>query len=85
MNTTYLSAVTYVMNLVHFSRPELVNLDVRMRKILKKMNWMDEKSTEERLYMTIANGGSGLLSFEYLYNMAKIRISNYLSHTEDPL
>ena len=46
---------------------------------------MDDKSSEERLYMNVESGGRGLLSFEYIYNMAKIRISNYLSHTEDPL
>ena len=46
---------------------------------------MDNKSSEERLYMNVESGGQGLLSFEYIYNMAKIRIFNYLSHTEDPL
>ena len=56
LNTMCMSAVSYVMNIVNFSRPELERLDVRMRK-----------------------------TFEYIYNMAKIRISNYLSHTEDPL
>ena len=85
LNTMCMSAVTYVMNIVHFSRPELEHLDVRMRKTLKEMNWMDEKSSEERLYMTVESGGRGLLSFEYIYNIAKIRISNYLSHAEDPL
>ena len=85
LNTMCMSAVTYVMNIVNFSRPELERLDVRMRKTLKETNWMDDKSSEERLYMNVESGGRGLLSFEYVYNMAKIRISNYLSHTEDPL
>ena len=85
LNTMCMSAVTYVMNIVNFSRPELERLDVRMRKTLKDMNWMDDKSSEERLYMNVESGGRGLLSFEYIYNMAKIRISNYLSHTEDSL
>ena len=80
-----MSAVTYVVNIVNFSRPELERLDVRMRKTLKDMNWMGDKSSEERLYMTVESGGRRLLSFECTYNMAKIRISNYLSHTEDPL
>ena len=73
------------MNIIHFSRPELEHLDIRMRKTLKEMNWMDDKSSEERLYMNVESGGRGLLSFEYIYNTAKIRISNYLSHSEDPL
>ena len=85
LNTMCMSAVTYVMNIVYFSRPEFEHLDVRMRKTLKEMNWMNDKSSEERLYMTIESGGRGLLSFEYIYNIAKIKISNYLSHTEDPL
>ena len=85
LNTMCMSAITYVMNIVHFSRPELEHLDVRMRKTLKEMNWMDNKSSEERLYMTVESGGRGLLSFEYIYNIAKIRISNNLSHTENPL
>ena len=85
LNTMCMSAATYVMNIVHVSRPEFEHLGVRMRKTLKEMNWMNEKSSEERLYMTIKSGGRGLLSFEYLYNIAKIRISNYLSYTEDPL
>ena len=49
LNTMCMSAVTYVMNIVNFSRPELECLDVRMRKTLKDMNWMDDKSSEERL------------------------------------
>ena len=53
LNTMCLSTVTYVMNIVHFSRPKLENLDVRMRKTLKEMNWMNDKSSEERLYMTV--------------------------------
>ena len=65
LNTMCMSAVTYVMNIVHFSHPELEHLDVRMRKTLKEMNWMDDKSSEERLYMTVESGGRGLLSFEY--------------------
>ena len=85
INTMCMSAVTYVMNIVHFSRPELEHLDIRMRKTLKKMNWMNEKSSEEQLYMDLERGGRGLLSFKYMYNIAKIRISNYLSHTKDPL
>ena len=32
LNTMCMSAVTYVMNIVNFSRPELERLDVRMRK-----------------------------------------------------
>ena len=66
-----MSAVTYVMNIVHFSRPELEHLDIRMRKTLKEMNRMDEKSSEERLYMNVESGGRGLLSFEYIYSTAK--------------
>ena len=46
---------------------------------------MDDKSLEERLYMTVESGVRGLLSFEYIYNVAKIRISDYLSLTSDPL
>ena len=80
-----MSVVTYVMNILNFSRPELERLDVRMRKTIKDMNWMDDKSSEERLCMNTESGGRGLLSFEFTYNMVKIRISNYLSHTEDPL
>ena len=85
LNTMCMSVVAFFMNVVHFSRSELEHLDVRMRKILKEINWMDDKSSEERLYMTVESGGRGLLSFEYIYNMAKIRISNYLSLTSDPL
>ena len=47
LNTMCMSAVTYVMNIVHSSRPELEHLDVRMRKTLKEMNWMNDKSSEE--------------------------------------
>ena len=35
--------------------------------------------------MNVESGGRGLLSFEYIYNTAKISIFNYLSHMEDPL
>ena len=73
------------MNIVHFSRSELENIDVRMRTTLKEMNWKDGLSSEKRLYMTIEGGGGGLLSFEYIYNTTNIRISNNLSYTEDSL
>ena len=67
LKTMCMSAVTYVLNIVNFSRPELERLDVRMRKTLKDMNWMNDKSSEERLYMNVESGGRGLLSFEYMY------------------
>ena len=85
LNTLCMSAVTYVMNKVNFSRPELERLDVRMRKTLKDMKWMEDKSSEKRLYMNVESGRRGLLTFEYIYNIAKIRISIYVCHSEDPL
>ena len=51
LKTVYLSAVTYTMNVGHFVSPELDYLNIRMRKTLKEMNWMDGKSSEERLNM----------------------------------
>ena len=57
LNTMCMSAITYIMNLVNFSRPELERLDVRMSKTLKDMNWMDDKSSEERLYINVESGG----------------------------
>ena len=83
LNTIWMSTVIYVMNIVNLIHPELECLDIRIKKTLKDMKWMDDKSLEERLYMNVESGGRGLL--EYIYNMAKIRISNYLSHSEDPL
>ena len=80
-----LGTVTYVINIVHFGRPELKNLKVRMIKTQKEINWMDDKSLEGRVYMTTESGGRRLPSFEYKYSMAKTRISNYLGHTEDPI
>ena len=71
LNTMCFSEVTYVMNIVHFSRPELENLYVKMKKTLKEMDWMDDKSNEERLYMTIESGGRGLLLFEYIIQHGK--------------
>ena len=85
LNTMNMSAIVYVMNIVHFSRPELEHLDVKMRKILNEMHWMDDKSSEERLHVAVESGGRGLLLFEYIYNKAKIKISNYRSLTSDPL
>ena len=49
------------------------------------MKRKDNKSSEERLYMNVENGGLGLLLFEYVYNTAKTSISNYLRQSEDPL
>ena len=55
----YLSAVTYVMNIAHFSRPELEHQDIKMKMTLNEMNWMDKKSSEEQLYMNVESGGRG--------------------------
>ena len=72
LNFICMSAVTYVMNIVPFSHPEdLDHLCVRMRKMLKEMNWIDDKSSEERLYMTAESDERGLLSFEYSSKIAK--------------
>ena len=52
LNTMCMSAITYVMNIVNFSRPELERLDVRMRKTLKDMNWMKVGSTDANRWHT---------------------------------
>ena len=46
LNIMCMSAVAYFMKVVHFSRLELKHQDVRMREILKEMNWMDDKSSK---------------------------------------
>ena len=74
----------------YFKRVEsLRNTELYERNMIKALNTMCMSAV--MYVMNIVNFSRpelerrGLLSFEYIYNMAKIRISNYLSHTEDPL
>ena len=66
-----MSAVTCAMNLVHFSRQELEHLDVWMRETLKGLIWMDNKSSEERLYMAVKSGGRGVEDYYHLNTFTK--------------
>jgi hypothetical protein len=85
INSKAMATVRYTMNICHFTKSELREFDVKMRKILIEKRARGIQESIERMYMPRDVGGRGFISFELMYKMTKISIAVYLALTEDPM
>jgi hypothetical protein len=85
INCKAMATVRYSMSICHYTKTELKELDIRVRRILKKSRVRGPQESVERLYMAKEVGGRGLTSFEMMYKMTKISIAVYLCLSEDEM
>jgi hypothetical protein len=85
INSKAMASVRYTMNICHFTKTELKELDVKMRKLLIEKRARGIQESVERMYMPRNMGGRGFISFELMYKMTKVSIAVYLALTKDPM
>jgi hypothetical protein len=85
VNSKAMATVRYSMSICHFTRTEIRELDIRMRKLLLHKRIRGPQESIERLYLPKEFGGRGFFSFELIYNMAKILSAVYLCLTNDQM
>ena len=83
INTHIVPVVAYVMNLCDFSKAQLYELDMVVKRKLRKKAMHGQQSSNERLYLPRDKGGRGLKSFEDIFVETKSRIASYLCNATD--
>ena len=83
INTKVIPIVTYAMNVVKFTKTELTELDMIVKRVLRQKNMHARQGGDERLYLPRDMGGRGLKSFQTAYEETKIRIVSYICKSED--
>ena len=84
INTHVIPVAAYAMNLCTLSKAEIYELDMLIKKQLRKRGMHGFQCSNERLYLPRSEGGRGLKSLVDVYAETKIRIACYLSQSTDP-
>ena len=84
INSKVIPVVGYAMNINKFSKKELKELDMIVKRVLRLNKMHGMQSSDERLYLPRNVGGRGLKSFRIVYEETKIRIVCYMCKSNDP-
>ena len=84
INSKVIPIVGYTMNVIKFTKKELTELDMIVKRILRMNKMHGLQSSDERLYLPRDVGGRGLKSFRIVYEETKIRIVCYMCKSNDP-
>lgn len=82
INCRVIPVAGYPMNVCKFSKADLRELDMTLKKELRLKNMLGRQSSDERLYMKRQVGGRGLKSLREVYQETKVRIATYMSMSE---
>ena len=69
----------YTMNVIRFSKAELNEFDMILKRELRNKIMLGMLSSDERLYMSRKLGGRGLISFRDVYEKTKVRVVTYMA------
>ena len=72
------------MNVIRLSETRLKELEIVLKRELRKINMHGRLSSDERLYLPRKLGGRGLKCIKDAYEETNIRIACYLSKSEKP-
>lgn len=78
MNSRVIPVAGYPMNVSKFSKGDLRELKMALKKELKR-NMLGRQSSDERLYMNRNIGERGLKSLKVVHEEAKVRTAIYMS------
>ena len=82
INCRVIPVAGYPMNVCKFSKEDLRELDMILKKELRLKNMLGRQSSDERLYMKRQVGGRGLKSLKEVCQETKVRIATYMSMSE---
>jgi hypothetical protein len=85
INSLAIPVVTYSFNILNWQLSELEKMDTKTRKILTLEKAHHPRSDVNRLYLSRAAGGRGLLQIVTSYKTSTIGLSEYLKRTDDSL
>ena len=83
INTKVIPTVAYAMNVIKFTKTELTELDMIVKRVLRDKKMHGKQCSDERLYLPRDLGGRGLKSFRTVYEETKIRIVCYMCKSND--
>ena len=78
INTKMIPIVTYPMNVCKFTKVELNELDLVVKRELRKCNMLGRQSSDKRLYLKRDVGGRGLKSLQDVFVETRLRVACYM-------
>lgn len=82
INCRVVPVAGYVMNVCRFSKNDLAELDMIVKRVLRKNVMHGRQASNERLYLPRNKGGRGLKSMRDVYNETKVRIACYMTYSQ---
>ena len=83
INIEVVRTVAYAMNIIKFTKTELNELDMIVKRVLREERMHGLQCSDERLYLPREIGGRGLKSFKTVYEETKVRIVCYMCKSND--
>ena len=77
-NTKTITGAAYPMNVCKFTQSKLTELDLVIKRDLRKTNVLGQQASDERLYMKRKDGGRGLKSLIEVYEETKLRVGCFM-------
>ena len=79
INCRVIPVAAYTMNVIRFSKAELNEFDMIVKRELRNKKMLGRLSSDERLYMNRKLGGRELISFRDVYKKTKVRVATYMA------
>ena len=83
INTLAIPVVTYSLNIINWTLPDIRKIDTKIRKLLTVNRMHHPKADIDRLYVPRADGGRGMIQLELTFKTTTIGLHKYLSTTKD--
>jgi len=84
-NVFCIPLLSYSFGVVEWTKAEVSQFDVMLRKILTAANSHHPRAAIERLYLPRRVGGRGIVNIEHIYQRRVVMLSYHLQTSQDPL
>ena len=84
-NVFCIPLLSYGFGIVEWTKAEISQFDVMLRKALTAANSHHPRAAIERLYLPRRMGGRGIVNIESLYQRRVVMMSHHLQTSQDPL
>ena len=84
INTRLVSVASYALNVCDFNQKQIDNLDKLIKKALREKEMHGRQANDEKLYLKVKDGGSGLKSMKDVQEDTKVRVARYMAYQNSP-
>ena len=84
-NTLAIPVVTYSFNIIDWSRQEIKRMDIKVRKLLTINRMHHPKADVDRIYLSRAERGRGIIQLENAFKTSTIGLEVYLKDAKETL